>query len=93
MDTSIEADNVQCRAYHAGLPAELAPATHCPHAAIYDDAHCGKEPCPVFCELVARNCPQTYADEDECMTACADIDSGDPPFPFDDSFECRGATP
>lgn len=87
----IEADSVQCRLYHAGPPAALEPAVHCPHAGIYNSAHCGIDPmdvappadwpCVTFCDLVMTHCPGTYASAMECQTDCAafpEVMSADP---------------
>ena len=59
-DFGLELDTVQCRLYHAGPPAVLQPTTHCPHAGIYNSAHCGIDPnvasqpadwpCVTFCD-------------------------------------------
>ncbi len=55
-DFDIEGETLQCRTYHIGRPAALDPATHCPHAAVYNHAHCGETNCEVYCNLVERHC-------------------------------------
>jgi hypothetical protein len=77
----IEADTVQCRLYHAGPPAEVQPDTHCPHAAVYNEEHCGivagasaqppDWPCTTFCDVVESACPGTYPDPMACALDCA----------------------
>ena len=77
---ALERDSVTFRLYHAGPPAAALPAIHCPHARIYNDAHCGTLPevfpqpagwpCDTFCTVVQDNCPGVYADRAACEADC-----------------------
>lgn len=73
----IEDDTVQCRTYHASPPAQLDPATHCPHAALYNEVHCGTDVCASYCLLMERNCPGTYGDRMACVSDCEAIQAAD----------------
>lgn len=67
-------DSVQCRLWHLGPPADLAPATHCKHGAVYNDEHCGLTPCDTYCQTVLDNCPDVYDDLEQCLTECPTLD-------------------
>jgi hypothetical protein len=69
-----------CRLYHAGAPAKMLPATHCPHAGPSGgdmdpagaNGTCG-EPCDAFCDGAIALCTGAnvaFADKPTCMTAC-----------------------
>ena len=82
-----------CRTYHAGAAAG-SPTVHCRHAGPGGDGFCGQN-CEGFCTLVLGVCTggnEVYADNAECMTACARFDP-DPPYSAEvqggDSFACR----
>ncbi len=81
-DGAVEGDTVQCRTYHLGLPAALAPDVHCHHAGLFDGDHCGDclaespesgpkcDACTTFCDLVDQHCPEAFADRAVCETFC-----------------------
>lgn len=75
-----EIDSIQCRIYHAGPPAALDPAVHCPHTRVYNIEHCGvvplmtqqdNWPCQTFCDVTQRNCPGVYVNRAACITDCS----------------------
>ncbi len=74
-DTS--GDTLECRIYHLGDPASADPATHCPHGGPDGGGVCADPPpapCEVYCDNVLTHCTGAdalYADEAECMAACA----------------------
>ena len=70
-----------CRAYHAGDPAVMDPAMHCPHASASGGTVCGT-PCEAYCSQMAFNCGgevAVFPGEPDCMAACA-------AFPDDGAF-------
>ena len=81
-------NNVQCRAYHAGVAADDA-ALHCPHASSNGGGVCG-DYCENYCHISMQTCNGLYVDEEACMAECA-------AFPADadanatdgDSVQCR----
>ncbi len=68
----IEGDTVQCRTYHLGLPAAEFPGKHCPHAGVFNEVHCGKNVCSVYCDIVAREC-ETDVDPGRCENFCSSL--------------------
>lgn len=68
----IEADTVQCRTYHFGQPAAEFPEQHCPHAGVYNDAHCEKDVCQTFCNLVEDHCPGSISGA-ACARVCENL--------------------
>lgn len=70
-DTS--GNTLGCRTYHAGMPAMMAPDTHCRHAGPGGNGACGAD-CLGFCTLVLGSCTganvQFGGDMATCMTAC-----------------------
>ena len=75
-----EKDTIQCRSYHASAPAGVDPATHCPHADVYNVAHCGDR-CQVFCGLMRRACEGSFESDEACEAACQSISVDDPLYP------------
>jgi len=81
-----------CRIYHAGSPAAMTPATHCPHAGPGGDktsvaapgGTCG-DACTSFCTLEIQACGVTgdaggngqYASQAACVAACANFPNKD----------------
>ncbi len=91
-DHLTEINTLQCRIYHAGAPSAVDPAKHCPHAMIYNAAHCGPI-CGTYCGLMIKHCPGTYAPrggETACTTDCAALlESNTPLYPLGNStVEC-----
>ncbi|MBA3547320.1 MAG: hypothetical protein H0T76_12610 [Nannocystis sp.] len=58
-----------CRTYHAGAAKDM-PEVHCTHAGPGGGGACGAN-CDGFCTLAAHACPEAWADEAACQTACA----------------------
>ena len=74
-------NTVYCRAYHAGDPAVMDAAMHCPHASASGGTVCGS-PCEAYCSQMATNCGGevgVFPSEGDCMAACA-------AFPDDGAF-------
>jgi len=71
-------DSVQCRLWHAGPPSVNDPTFHCKHTRVYNEEFCPSAgdpppadwPCPTYCRLVARNCPDVYPDRETCLDEC-----------------------
>lgn len=77
-DWETDNDSVQCRAWHAGGPAQQAQDEHCAHAGLYNDAKCG-DTCSTWCSL----CLDKFGgDFDACLPDCqARVAVGEPLFP------------
>ncbi|MCA9528181.1 MAG: hypothetical protein KC549_17965 [Myxococcales bacterium] len=80
-------DSVQCRAWHASTPAELDPVTHCAHASLYNDDHCGGI-CSTWCFV----CGSQFDNEEACMAECTTLVSDGAPL-FPDPAAARQCTP
>ncbi|MCA9560012.1 MAG: hypothetical protein KC583_15800 [Myxococcales bacterium] len=72
-DWQTEMNTVHCRTYHASAPASFDSETHCPHAALYNDVHCG-DTCDTYCRIMASSCSETYEDDAACQAACEGAD-------------------
>ncbi len=81
-----EGDSVQCRAYHGSAPASFDSQTHCPHAALYNDVHCGTR-CGTYCSIMAAECPGTYPGEGECASRCEALGPEAALYPFPDPVD------
>ena len=62
-------DSRACRMHHAELAAS-DPDPHCYHAGPSGAGVCGA-PCAAYCDIMQVACPDEYADDGECMDACA----------------------
>jgi len=61
-----------CRTYHAGDPAAMDPAMHCPRASASGGTVCGT-PCEAYCSQMGANCGgeiAVFPSETDCMAAC-----------------------
>ncbi len=79
-----------CRTYHAGAAKDM-PEVHCTHAGPGGNGACGAN-CDGFCTLAAHACPEAWADETACQTACATFapeESYDATDVAGDTFACR----
>ncbi|MEZ4470189.1 MAG: hypothetical protein R3F60_05170 [bacterium] len=75
LDSDTDGNSVQCRIYHASLPASVQPDLHCAHAGITGDGVCGADPCEAYCDQIEANCPDSFTDRGSCMAACALVPS------------------
>jgi hypothetical protein len=77
-DWQTDTDSVQCRAWHAGGPAQLDPDSHCAHASLYNDQHCG-DTCGTWCSV----CLDKFGgDFGACLPDCqARVTAGEVLFP------------
>ncbi|MCA9560216.1 MAG: hypothetical protein KC583_16825, partial [Myxococcales bacterium] len=69
---ALEGNSVQCRIYHASVPATMDAVLHCPHAGQGGGGVCGSE-CENYCELTQANCTEAnaiYPAMDSCLAAC-----------------------
>ena len=83
-----DGNTVACRTTHAGLAA-ADPATHCAHAGTSGGDVCGTW-CENYCAYMDTNCGSVYADNAECMTACAALpDTGAANDMTGDTVQCR----
>ncbi|MCA9540581.1 MAG: hypothetical protein KC620_16890, partial [Myxococcales bacterium] len=89
---SVEGDSVQCRIYHASVPAAADPALHCPHAALSGAGVCGSG-CDVYCRNVMDHCTEElaiYPSMDACMAACGAMpNDGEDGATEGNSVQCR----
>lgn len=69
-DYLADGNSVQCRAYHASAPAKTDPKNHCPHASLFNAAHCGP-----ICEAYCGICDQLG---DACEARCEDLQMSQP---------------
>ena len=84
-------NSIQCRIYHATLPAAEDGALHCPHASLAGGDTCGSY-CDVYCDMVDRNCGDAaqFPDRDACLDTCeAFPTNGDPVATIGNSVQCR----
>lgn len=89
-DTAVDGNSVQCRIYHASLPASVDAATHCPHAGVTGGGACGSSPCDAYCDQMIAHCPGAYADRQGCLDACGEIPADGPWNATDgNSVQCR----
>ena len=88
----VDTNTLGCRLYHAGDPAVMDAATHCPHAGPSGGDTCGRW-CNNYCQLALDNCSPDnaiYADLAECNLACKGLDtSGEPGATGGDTIQCR----
>ncbi len=81
-----------CREYHAGDPASMDAALHCPHAGPTGGDVCGSW-CDNYCTLALNNCTdanELYPNEADCMTACAGFETDGMPNDLEyDTVQCR----
>jgi len=79
-----------CRIYHAGAAKDM-PEIHCTHAGPGGNGVCGAN-CDGFCTIAADACPEAWADEAACQTACATFspdESYDATDVAGNTFACR----
>ena len=85
-------NSIGCRAYHAGVAAQVNPQIHCPHAGPSGGNVCGSW-CDNYCDLAARNCKAgdtLFASDEECETACEGIAADGAPGDLSgDTVQCR----
>lgn len=90
--TDTAGNTVWCRAYHAGDPATMDAAMHCPHASASGGTVCGT-PCEAYCSLMGANCGGeigVFPSEADCMAACAAFPQDGPFNAIDgNSAQCR----
>jgi hypothetical protein len=71
-DTS--GNTLGCRAYHAGVPAQMDPQTHCPHAGPLGAFVCGED-CESFCLIAVATCGNQptppYEGQEHCLKECS----------------------
>ena len=75
-------NSVQCRIYHAGDPAAVDPATHCPHASPDGGGVCpDPKPltwCESTCAAMFVGCPDAMeGTEADCVDGCESNAKGD----------------
>lgn len=91
-DGATDGNSIACRTYHAGAPAQGAPALHCPHAGPTGGGVCGTW-CENYCHLAMKNCTganSLWADGAACATGCETIsDEGKPGDVKFDTIQCR----
>jgi hypothetical protein len=71
---AMQGDTLGCRQYHAGVPATMDAALHCPHAGPLGGGVCGADPCQAFCQIATTLCTEVdtgWADEAACAAECA----------------------
>ena len=81
-----------CRISHT-ITARTDAATHCAHTGMYGGNTCGTW-CEVYCFHALANCTDDmaiFADNDACMTACAEIPVGEKLYlpPDKNTIQCR----
>jgi cysteine-rich repeat protein len=85
----VDGNSVQCRIYHAGVPAVADAAVHCPHSGELGGGVCGTY-CDYYCDQMDENCPESYADRDSCQASCALFPADAPEGSIDgNSVQCR----
>ncbi len=65
-------NNLECRGYHAGAPAQSNAGLHCPHAGPSGAGTCGSD-CEGFCAINLAACTGgnvAFATLNDCTTAC-----------------------
>jgi len=71
---ALDGNSLGCREYHAGIPATMDAALHCPHAGPLGGGVCGADPCEAFCQIGTTVCEAVatgWATEAECRADCA----------------------
>jgi len=85
-------DTVGCRLRNADLAEQTGEkADYCVNAGPGGNGSCGSN-CESYCKIMAGVCPEQFATEQECMTACATVpDHGNYNIgvPYEDSIQCR----
>ena len=88
---AVDGNSVQCRTYHANLPAADNPGLHCGHASLTGGDTCG-DYCEVYCDNIEGNCGDfnQYPDRASCMGACAGMNAdGEDTAVSGNSLQCR----
>ena len=86
---AVDGNSIQCRIYHAGLPAADEPATHCGHAGADGGGVCGSW-CDLYCDLTEANCDGLYGDRADCLATCGLFpDDGERGATEGNSVQCR----
>jgi len=90
--TDTAGNTAWCRAYHAGDPAIMDAAMHCPHASASGGTVCGT-PCEAYCSQMTYNCGgevAVFPSEGDCMAACAAYPQDGAFYAIDgNSVQCR----
>ncbi|MBK06475.1 MAG: hypothetical protein CL920_02165 [Deltaproteobacteria bacterium] len=85
-------NSAYCRAYHASTPAQMNPASHCPHAAITSNVKVCGQRCESYCDQVMANCTGAnaqFSDRKACETWCVGRIDGAWDATQGDSIACR----
>jgi hypothetical protein len=87
-----DGNSVQCRIYHAGVPASGDPAAHCAHASMDGGGVCGST-CDAYCDQLETHCQgdnAQYPSRNACRAGCIELNQ-DGAFNAtgDDSVQCR----
>lgn len=80
-------NSIQCRTYHAGMPAKTDPAMHCVHAGPGGASFCGDN-CEGFCAIAIATCNGQWKD----MAACMDPMTGCPAFNDMEKYDAKDAS-